>query len=81
MDSGGRFPYVAHRGSHDVSAFRIDPVSGALSAVAGAPFAAGADPGSIAIDPSGRFAYAANLRSNDVSSYRIDAASGALRRQ
>jgi 6-phosphogluconolactonase len=62
-----------------VSAYRINASTGALGAVHGSPFAAGAEPGSVAIDPSGRFAYAANLRSNDVSAFRIDAASGALR--
>ena len=51
---------------------------GALSPVPGSPFAAGAQPSSILIDPTGKFAYVANSGADTVSAYTIDAGSGAL---
>ncbi len=47
-------------GSNDVSAYAVDPASGALTPIAGSPFAAGNGPDSIAVDPTGRFAYVSN---------------------
>ena len=64
--------------SNDISAYRIDRASGALTAVARSPFAAGKFPSSVTLDPSGKFAYVANFFSGSVSAYRIDSASGAL---
>jgi DNA-binding beta-propeller fold protein YncE len=46
--------------SRDVSAYVIDPQSGALTPVAGSPFAAGASPTGVAITPDGKFAYVTN---------------------
>ncbi len=79
----GRFAYVANlcdscpRGT--VSAYTINSATGALSAVAGSPFAAGDLPISLAVDPSGRFAYVANNIGNNVSAYTINSSTGALR--
>ena len=56
----------------------VDAGTGALSEVAGSPFAAGLDPQSVTVDPTGRFAYVANRQSADVSAYVIDAGTGAL---
>jgi hypothetical protein len=41
----------------------INPLSGALTAVGGSPFAdaGGTGPGSVAVDPSGKFAYVVNF--------------------
>lgn len=72
------FVYVANGGSNSVSAYTINPASGALSAVAGSPFAAGSDPVSITVDEAGQFAYVANLGSYNVSAYTINPATGAL---
>ncbi len=47
VDPSGGFAYVANQGSHDVSAFSINATIGALTAVAGSPFAAGAVPSSV----------------------------------
>jgi 6-phosphogluconolactonase (cycloisomerase 2 family) len=41
VDRSGQFVYVTNTSSDDVSAFTIDGASGALTPVAGAPFAAG----------------------------------------
>ena len=72
------FVYVANAGSDNVSAYTIDAASGALTPVAGSPFAAGSRPAEVAVDPSGKFVYVANQGSNNVSAYTIDATSGAL---
>jgi hypothetical protein len=59
--AGGCFPadaqsfaYVANAHSNDVSAYKIDITTGALSPVSGSPFAAGSAPFSVAVDPSGK---------------------------
>jgi len=72
-----RFVYTANHGSNDVSAFVINPGSGALSTV-GTPVSAGTQAFSIAADPAGRFLYVGNEASNNVSGFKIDAGSGAL---
>jgi 6-phosphogluconolactonase (cycloisomerase 2 family) len=81
VDPSGKFAYVTmslYPDSNGISAFTIDPSSGALTEVAGSPFAALDDPMSITIDPSGKFAYVANNYSDNVSAFTIDAATGAL---
>ena len=64
-------------GSNDVSAYAVNPTTGALTSI-GAAVPAGTDPVAIRVEPSGRFAYAANAGSNNISAYAIDAATGAL---
>jgi 6-phosphogluconolactonase (cycloisomerase 2 family) len=83
VDPSGRFVYAANRGngsfaSFNVSAYTVDPNTGALTEIAGSPFPAGFEPISVAVDPSGNFVYVANEGDNDVSAYTIDQASGAL---
>jgi DNA-binding beta-propeller fold protein YncE len=63
----------------DVSAYTINSATGALSAVAGSPFAAGDSPVAVIVDPTGRFAYVVNQTGNNVSAYRINSSTGALR--
>lgn len=85
IDPRGRFAYVVNNGSisghypGNVSAYAINASSGLLTQIKGSPFAAGAGPSSVAIDPSGKFAYVTNDDSNDVSGYAINADSGALK--
>ncbi len=90
VDPSGRFAYVANFcvSANDcsvgsVSAYTINSSTGALSAVAGSPFAAGDDPQSVTVDPSGRFAYVANEDAStklgaNVSAYTINSSTGAL---
>jgi 6-phosphogluconolactonase len=47
IDPSGRFAYVPSRTSSNLYALSIDPFTGALTPVAGSPFAAGASPGAI----------------------------------
>src|SRR4051812_8817147 len=76
------FAYVAHFAENNVSAYTIDGSSGALSEVAGSPFAAGVGPVSVDVDPTGRFAFVANGGSNNftdtISVFAVDASTGAL---
>ena len=84
VDPSGRRLYVANRGSRDISAFAIDAATGALTAVAGSPFAVPQPapfmqfPEAIAIDPSGRAAFVACMGSMTLTSFLIDGATGAL---
>ena len=74
-----QFAYVANADSNDVSGYRIDSTTGALTPIPGSPFAAGLGPSSVAVDPAGRFAYVANRDSADVSGYTINAPPGRSR--
>ena len=74
----GKFGYVTNEGSNNISAYSINATTGAMTAIAGSPFAAGAGPSAVAISPSGRFLAVGNLNSNNVSVYTIDSSTGVL---
>ncbi len=76
----GFFAYVANQNSNDVSAYSVDATTGALTAIAGSPFAAGANPSGVAFDYLGteEFAYVVNAGSNNVSAYSVNMTTGAL---
>jgi 6-phosphogluconolactonase len=77
---GGRFAYVLNRGSNSVSAYRLSATTGALTRVAGSPFAADYSsfgPHGIALDPTGRFAYVAS--DAGISAFAINSTTGALK--
>jgi len=70
--------HVGYALSGGVSAYYVDQVTGATTALPGSPFAAGNDPIAIAVSPGGGFAYVVNKGDGTVSVYAIDAKSGAL---
>jgi 6-phosphogluconolactonase (cycloisomerase 2 family) len=72
VDRTGRWVYVTNDLSFDVSAYTIDPNTGALTPIGSSTFPAGTGPRSVAVDPTSRFAYVSNLTSNDVWAYQID---------
>lgn len=87
----GQFAYVVNSGSNDISAYLINPFTGALLQVdcGGGPgcdtvnslptnFTAGTNPKSIRIDSSGKYAYVANYGSNDIWVYGINTGNGVL---
>jgi 6-phosphogluconolactonase (cycloisomerase 2 family) len=80
VDPTGKFAYVANFGggssgsNGNVSAYSIG-ANGALTPIG--TFAAGANPDSVAVDPTGKFAYVAN-RGGTVSAYTINQSTGAL---
>jgi 6-phosphogluconolactonase len=88
VDPTGQFAYVANCGSNfpcpppaqgSVSAYTIDPATGALTPVAGSPFATnGMRTGHVTVDWTGQFVYATNTLSGTVSAFVIDPANGAL---
>jgi len=71
------FLYVTISGTN-VSAYMIDPSTGALAEVNGSPFAAGRGPVGISVDRTSKFVYVANNGSANVSAYTIDPTTGTL---
>ena len=71
-----QFVYVANISSNNVLGYAINSTTGALTAVAGSPFAAGSEPFSVAAN--GKFVYVANGNDNNVSGYTINSTTGAL---
>lgn len=63
-----------------ISAFTVDPSTGALTQVSGSPFSIPNNyrPFSLAVDPLSRFLYAASDNSSNLSGFTIDPSSGAL---
>jgi 6-phosphogluconolactonase (cycloisomerase 2 family) len=78
IDPLGKFVYTANVNANTVSAYGVDPSTGALAPVLGSPFAAGSNPFSVSVDPSGRFLYVPNVNGQSVSAYIVDSSSGAL---
>lgn len=84
ISPNGNFLYVPNWSTggtvapNTVSAFSIDPSTGLLAAVAGSPFATGAEPASVSIDSQGQFAYVANQAPNDISVFALNSSSGAM---
>jgi 6-phosphogluconolactonase (cycloisomerase 2 family) len=84
----GQFAFVANKtdgaGSNgDVSAYTIDPTTGALTAVAGSPFAAHVNPTGVVVNPGGGFIYVADNGgggSPDVTVFSVDPGTGVLTR-
>jgi YVTN family beta-propeller protein len=73
----GHFLYVADSNNSAVLGFSIAS-GGTLTAVAGSPFAVGANPVAIAATPNGAQLFVANQGSNNVSAFVIDAKTGSL---
>jgi len=81
VDPSGKYLYAlgsATLGDNLISAFTIDATSGALTAIAGSPYATGSGPQSITVDPSDDFLYVTNDNSNSISAYAIDSSTGGL---
>jgi 6-phosphogluconolactonase len=76
VDANSAYLYIARSGTGSgVAAYSIGN-GGALSTVAGSPFAAGAGPYSVVLDLTGTYLYAANRTDGTVSGYTV--ASGVL---
>ncbi len=85
------FGYVSNQGTLDVdgpvpgsgkiSAFEIDPESGALTVLAGSPFAGAFQPTSLVAHPSGKYVYVTDMelfRGHYVAASAVDPSTGAL---
>jgi len=71
-DPKGQFMYAADSANDDVISLSI-AASGALSEVAGSPFAAGTQPVAVAVNGTGTFVYVSNAGSNNVSAFKSSA--------
>lgn len=81
VDSQSAHLYLASAGDAKVAGFAIDATTGALTALAGSPYAAGTNAGGIpAFSPDGKNLYVVDQNSSGgaVSGYSIDATSGVL---
>jgi 6-phosphogluconolactonase (cycloisomerase 2 family) len=74
----GRFVYAANAAGSSVSAYILDPTSGALRPVSGSPFATPGRPTGLVVDPTGTHLYVSESQPNEMSGFSIDGASGAL---
>jgi DNA-binding beta-propeller fold protein YncE len=72
----GKHLYLSNQGG--LEGYRIDPTTGAISALPGSPFAA--DRSGLVADPRGRFVWVRGAGAGTIATYRIDAATGALSR-
>jgi len=83
VDPAGRFLYVWDsnlvdtEASNQIVGFFINPFSGALTPLPGAPVPIGPVPNALTVDPTGRFLYLVD--GETVIGYSIDPLSGALR--
>ncbi|MES2322357.1 MAG: lactonase family protein [Pseudomonadota bacterium] len=73
----GKFVYAANRGHDTISAFAVNPASGALKAI-GNTHVRGATPRNFNLDPSGKWLLAAGQDSHTLASFAVDAATGEL---
>jgi 6-phosphogluconolactonase (cycloisomerase 2 family) len=81
VDPHGKYLFVTEFSSvtSGVAVYPIDSTTGALgAAVTGSPFATGAIPYSVSVDPTDRFVYVGNDGSANVSEFTLDGSSGSL---
>ncbi|MCC7328402.1 MAG: beta-propeller fold lactonase family protein [Burkholderiales bacterium] len=82
IDPSGTFLYSVASADSGVTGFSIDAATGALTRIAGSPFATAPNPRSIVADPTGRFVYVATRANktfaSTISAYAIDPATGVL---
>jgi 6-phosphogluconolactonase len=91
-DALGKFLYVTNTNlgtltsTNSISAFSIDTTTGALTSVAGSPFASGTTPIGLVADPNGMFVYVGDHMANvsstaaAISAFNVSAADGSLTR-
>jgi 6-phosphogluconolactonase len=78
VDPTNNFLYVVNHTSSTVSSFRINPTTGALSALNPSTVSTGSNPVAITMHASGKFLYVSNNGSSNVSGFNVDTTSGAL---
>jgi 6-phosphogluconolactonase (cycloisomerase 2 family) len=80
IDPSGKFLYTANfifPNTGTVAAYNIDAGTGALTPIAGSPFASAGASG-LTFDQSGSFLYVTNASSNAINAYAIDKTTGVL---
>jgi 6-phosphogluconolactonase len=76
MAPSGRFLFVNDSTGFAISVFAVNATTGALTAVAGSPYAL-QDPRAIAVDPTGQFLYVATANAR-IAGFTVDGTTGAL---
>ena len=74
----GQAIYLPNPGSSTVSAYVMNPLTGALTPVAGSPFLTGTTPVQALVHPNGKFLYVLDGGAQDITAYSISAPSGVL---
>jgi 6-phosphogluconolactonase len=80
MTIGGTFLFAANEQTNNISVFSIDPATGVLTLVPGAPFPTGGASGSgisLGVTPDNQFLFASSAGSNNITAFSI-AANGTL---
>ena len=77
VSPNGKFLYCSNRGHDSIAVFKIDPRSGALTAL-GHESTGGTTPRNFAIDPTGAFLLVANQKSDNIVVFRLDQNTGGL---
>jgi 6-phosphogluconolactonase len=77
VSPNGKFLFCSNRGHNSIAIFKIDPRSGALTAM-GHESTRGLTPRNFAIDPTGAFLLAANQKSDNIVVFRLDQRTGRL---
>lgn len=72
FDASGRFAFVAHLGSDQISVFQVDLSTNTLSAIAGSPFATGVTPLVMGVSSSGAALMIADTAQGQWEYYTID---------
>jgi 6-phosphogluconolactonase (cycloisomerase 2 family) len=78
VEPTGRYTYVADAGSGEISAFRVQHKTGALSPIPGSPFKVVGRPIALAAPSNGQFLYAAHTTPDGISIFAIESRFGAL---
>lgn len=78
VDRSAEFAIAPNYWSHNISVYRVDPITGQLAEIPGSPLPSGQGPSWVVLDPSDRFVYVPNDGTNDVSAYQIDRQTGQL---
>ncbi len=71
-----RFLYVSNRGHESLAGYKLDPVTGQMTALG--QFATTRSPRAFGIDPTGKFLFSAGFQSDSLATYRINQTSGHL---
>jgi 6-phosphogluconolactonase (cycloisomerase 2 family) len=71
-DTTGAFLYVANSASTNLSQFKVDTTTGALTALTTSVAGAGANPQSVVVDPDAKFVFVINAQSNSITEFTIN---------
>jgi len=76
--AAAHFAYVSNSDSSNITAYKVDSASGALTAVVGSPFGGVDAPLGLAINPSADLLAVGNLNGGKISVFRVNKTSGTI---